>query len=55
MKKFGKGIVAGIAVSIGAAAAGIIAIKKKIIDPAKEKERKIVENRKKAKRKRITR
>lgn len=55
MKKFGKGIIAGIAVSIGAATAGIIAIKKKIIDPVKQKEQKVTENRKKATRKRITR
>ncbi|MDR1473761.1 MAG: DUF3042 family protein [Lactobacillales bacterium] len=52
MKKFGKGLIAGITITIGAVAAGVAAVKKTIIEPAKAKERKFSENRKKAARKR---
>ncbi|MDR1012864.1 MAG: DUF3042 family protein [Lactobacillales bacterium] len=53
MKKFKKGLIAGITITIGAVAAGVATIKKAIIEPAKAQESKFSENRKKATRKRI--
>ncbi|MDR1521875.1 MAG: DUF3042 family protein [Streptococcaceae bacterium] len=53
MKKFGKGLIAGIMITVGVVATGIATIKKTIIEPVKDKERKFSENRKKSARKRI--
>lgn len=53
--KFGSGVLTGIAVTLGAVAAGIAALKKTVVDPIDEKEKMIEDNRKKAQRKRISR
>ncbi|MDR1568345.1 MAG: DUF3042 family protein [Streptococcaceae bacterium] len=54
MGKFAKGVVTGIAVTVGTAATIAAAIKKTVIDPIDEKEKFIEANRKKAARKRIS-
>ncbi len=54
MKKFGKGIITGVVGTLAAAAAGIFAVKKTIIDPELKKEEFINENRRKAARKRVS-
>lgn len=50
-KKFGAGVVTGVAATVSAIAAGLFAYKKKVIEPEEEQNNKIEENRKRANRK----
>ena len=55
MKKFVTGFVVGSLVTTAATVCLVATLKKTVIDPIEEKESKIDENRKKARRKRIAR
>ncbi|OFI46454.1 DUF3042 domain-containing protein [Floricoccus tropicus] len=55
MKKFTKGVLAGVASSVAIAATGALTYKKKVIDPELEKEAFVEDNRRKAARKRTAR
>lgn len=50
-KKFGAGVVTGVAATVGAIAAGLFTYKKKVVEPEEEHNNKIEENRKRANRK----
>lgn len=51
MKKFAKGFLAGSATVIATAAGALLAINKTVVEPVKEKQKRIDDNRKKAMRK----
>ncbi|OTO76732.1 MULTISPECIES: DUF3042 family protein [unclassified Enterococcus] len=55
MRKFASGFVTGTFAAAVVVAGVVMGVKKKVIDPIEEKETKIDENRKKARRKRIAR
>ncbi len=55
MRKFASGFVTGTLAAAAVVAGVVMGVKKKVIDPIEEKESKIDENRKKARRKRIAR
>lgn len=55
MRKFASGFVTGTLAAAAVVAGVVVGVKKKVIDPIEEKESKIDENRKKARRKRIAR
>lgn len=55
MRKFASGFVTGTLAAAAVVAGVAMSVKKKIIDPIEERDSKIDENRKKARRKRITR
>ncbi|MBP2056886.1 hypothetical protein J2Z60_000048 [Lactobacillus colini] len=50
-KKFGAGVVTGVAATIGALAAGLLTYKKKVVEPKEQESSRIEENRKRANRK----
>jgi hypothetical protein len=54
-KSYGSGVFTGIVATLGLAAAAIAAVKKTVIDPLDEQDKKVEESRKKALRKRVTR
>ncbi|MCF6515119.1 DUF3042 family protein [Lactobacillus sp. S2-2] len=51
MNKFSKGLISGVALTLGTVAGAVFSFKKAVIDPKDEEEAKIEENRKKAVRK----
>lgn len=55
MRKFASGFFTGTLTAAAVVAGVVMGVKKKVIDPIEEKESKIDENRKKARRKRIAR
>ena len=55
MRKFASGFVTGTLAAAAVVAGVVMGVKKNVIDPIEEKESKIDENRKKARRKRIAR
>ncbi|MDT2597005.1 DUF3042 family protein [Enterococcus dongliensis] len=55
MRKFASGFVTGTLTAAAVVAGVVMGVKKKVIDPIEERDSKIDENRKKARRKRIAR